>query len=341
MREMQSPPVTTGKDDASPMDRVWRFFTSVKLAVFTLIVLAAASVLGTLVEQNLPREKYHEIYEDWAFALMDRIDLFDMYHSWWFLALLMVFTVNLACCTIDRFPKALSVVRNPRTKLDDGLVKTLPLVDRWKKKGAAAECAPQYAEALTSLFAKPLVTEEGDEIHMYAEAGMASRFGVYVTHLSIIVIFLGAIVGNIAGFKGFVNIREGDSVSAVQVRGGSRTQDFGFALRCNSFRVDTYPSGQPKAYVSDLSVIEGGGKSSARGMSWSTIRSGTRGSGSTRRATGKRGERWRGSRWAGAADRRRKSSRLPRTARSTSRGTAPSARWNTARTTKGPVRRSR
>ena len=152
---------------------------------------------------------------------MDRIDLFDMYHSWWFLALLMVFTVNLACCTIDRFPKALSVVRNPRTKLDDGLVKTLPLVDRWKRKGAAAECAPRYAEALSSLFAKPLVTEEGDEIHMYAEAGTASRFGVYVTHLSIIVIFLGAIVGNVAGFKGFVNIPEGESVSGVDVRGGA------------------------------------------------------------------------------------------------------------------------
>jgi cytochrome c biogenesis protein len=35
-------------------------------------------------------------------------------------------------------------------------------------------------------------------------------------------------------------------------------QDLGFALRCNSFRVETYPSGQPKAYISDLSVIEGG-----------------------------------------------------------------------------------
>jgi cytochrome c biogenesis protein len=35
-------------------------------------------------------------------------------------------------------------------------------------------------------------------------------------------------------------------------------QDLGFTLRCNSFRVETYPSGQPKAYISDLSVIEGG-----------------------------------------------------------------------------------
>ena len=35
-------------------------------------------------------------------------------------------------------------------------------------------------------------------------------------------------------------------------------QDLGFSVRCNSFRVETYPSGQPKAYISDLSVIEDG-----------------------------------------------------------------------------------
>ncbi len=258
MREMQSTPVKGGTGGPSTMDRLWGFFTSVKLAVFTLIALAVASVFGTLVEQNLPREKYREIYKDWAFELMDRTDLFDMYHSWWFLALLVLFTVNLACCTIDRFPKALNVVRNPRTKLDDDLADTLPLAERWKRKGAAGEWAPRYADALSSLFAKPLVAVEGEEVHMYAEAGMASRFGVYVTHLSIIVIFLGAIVGSVAGFKGFANIPEGESVSQVPVRGGSRMQDLGFTLRCNSFRVETYPSGQPKAYISDLSVIDGG-----------------------------------------------------------------------------------
>jgi cytochrome c biogenesis protein len=249
--------MTVGKD-LSPMDRVWSFFTSVRLAIFTLIALAVASVFGTLVEQNRPREWYREVYEDWAFALMDRVDLFDMYHSWWFLALLMLFTVNLACCTVDRFPKALGAVRNPRTKLDDGFVKTLPLVDRWKRKGSPAECAPRYADALSSLFAKPLVTGEGGCVHMYAEAGTASRFGVYVTHLSIIVIFLGAIVGAVGGFNGSVNIPEGGSVSRVAVRGGTRIQDFGFALRCNGFILETYPNGQPKAYISDLSVIEDG-----------------------------------------------------------------------------------
>jgi cytochrome c biogenesis protein len=241
-----------------PMDRVWNFFISVKLAIVTLIVLAVASIFGTIVEQNQPPEKYHQLYEDWAYDLMDRINLFDMYHSWWFLLLLVLFTVNLTCCTLDRFPKVLKVVRNPRTKLDENLEKTLSLVDRWKKKGAVSDWSSRYVDALSSAFARPRVAEEDGRVYLYAESGVASRFGVYVTHLSIIIIFIGAIVGNVMGFKGYVNIVEGEAVSQVPVRGGSRVQDLGFTLRCNSFRVETYPSGQPKAYISDVSVIEGG-----------------------------------------------------------------------------------
>ncbi len=83
---MEVPPVVPAKRTSSPIDQVWDFFVSVKLAIFTLIILAIASIFGTIVEQNQPPEKYHQIYEDWAFALMNRINLFDMYHSWWFLA---------------------------------------------------------------------------------------------------------------------------------------------------------------------------------------------------------------------------------------------------------------
>jgi len=246
------------KRTPSPMDRVWDFFISVKLAIVTLIVLAATSILGTVIEQNQPPEKYHKVYEDWAFALMDRINLFDMYHSTWFLFILVLFTVNLSCCTIDRFPKMLKVVRNPRTKLDGGLEKSLSLSDRWKRKGPLAEWTAKYAEALSASFAKPRVTEDGGEVHLYAETGVASRFGVYVTHLSIVIIFVGAILGNVLGFKGYVNIPEGEAVAQVPVRGGIAMQDLGFTVRCNSFRLETYPSGQPKSYMSDLSVIDGG-----------------------------------------------------------------------------------
>jgi len=258
VRIEEAAPAAPAKHTPSPIDQAWNFFISVKLAIFTLIILAVASIFGTIVEQNQPPEKYHQIYEDWAFALMNRINLFDMYHSWWFLLLLVLFTVNLTCCTIDRFPKMLRVVRNPRTKLDGNLEKSLSLSDRWKRKGTLSDWAAKYSSTLSATFAKPKVTEEGGEVHLYAETGVASRFGVYVTHLSIIIIFIGAILGNVFGFKSYVNITDGEEVSHLDTRGGKEHINLPFSVRNNRFWLESYPNGQPRKYASDLSVMENG-----------------------------------------------------------------------------------
>jgi cytochrome c biogenesis protein len=250
--------MTDGKRNESLMDRVWKFFTSLKLAIFVIIILAIASIVGTIIEQNQPMEKYRQIYTDGAIRFFESLSLFDMYHSWWFLLLLVLFTVNLICCTIDRLPRVVRVVRNPKTTLDENLEKSLGLVDRWKKKGELSELAETYRSALGGAFARPRATENSGTLHLYAEKGVVSRFGVYVTHLSIIIIFLGAIIGNVLGFKGYANIVEGQSVRTIPTRGGTNHVDLGFAVRCNKFWVEYYPNGQPKEYASDLSVIEDG-----------------------------------------------------------------------------------
>lgn len=247
-----------GKRAESLMDRVWRFFTSLKLAIFVIIVLAIASIFGTIIEQNQPLEKYRQFYSDGTIRLFEALNLFDMYHSWWFLLLLVLFTVNLTCCTVDRLPRTVKVVRNPKTTLDENMEKALGHVDRWRKKGGVEQWAERYRASMGEIFAKPLVTENSGTVHLYAEKGVVSRFGVYITHISIIIIFLGAIVGNVLGFKGFVNIVEGESVTTVATRGGSDRQELGFAVRCDDFRVDLYPNGQPKEYASDLTVLENG-----------------------------------------------------------------------------------
>jgi cytochrome c biogenesis protein len=247
-----------GKRNESLMDKVWEFFTSLRLAIFVIIILASASIIGTIIEQNQPLEKYRQFYSDGTIRILESVGLFDMYHSWWFLLLLVLFTVNLICCTLDRLPRVVKVVRNPKTTLDENLEKTLGLVDRWKRKGELTALAATYQEALKSSFARPRVTENAGTLHLYAEKGVISRFGVYVTHLSIIIIFLGAIIGNVFGFKGYANIVEGESTSVIPTRGGTAKVDLGFAVRCNKFWVDYYPNGQPKEYSSDLSIIENG-----------------------------------------------------------------------------------
>src|SRR3989337_3301579 len=115
--------------------RIWNLLMSIRLAIWIIILLAVTSIIGTVVQQNQPPEKYRQVYEDWAYNLMDRINLFDVYHSWWFLLLLCLFTLTLTCCTIDRLPRVIRTVRKPKLTLDDATEKAFPLTERWQRRG--------------------------------------------------------------------------------------------------------------------------------------------------------------------------------------------------------------
>ncbi|MBI5469262.1 MAG: cytochrome c biogenesis protein ResB, partial [Deltaproteobacteria bacterium] len=84
--------------------KVWYFLNSLKLTLFVLITLAVVSILGTVVEQNQPIENYLSAYgEKWTgFLLYVRAN--DLFHSWWFLALLTLLATNIIVCTFERFP---------------------------------------------------------------------------------------------------------------------------------------------------------------------------------------------------------------------------------------------
>ena len=52
---------------------------------------------------------------------------------------------------------------------------------------------------------------EPDSVRLYSQKGKYARLAVYAVHLSIILIFLGAIIGLRYGFKGYLNLPEGRS----------------------------------------------------------------------------------------------------------------------------------
>ena len=86
---------------------VWRFFSSVKLTIVLLIILAVASIVGTLIPQMPQREivDFARGLSPGLRKLFFFLDLFDLYHAPWFRMLLGCLTLNLVVCSLDRFPK--------------------------------------------------------------------------------------------------------------------------------------------------------------------------------------------------------------------------------------------
>lgn len=239
--------------------RTWDFFCSLKLTIMLLLLLAVTSIIGTLIQQNAPPESYIREYGQSNYELFKALQFTDMYHSTWFIGILCLFSVNLVCCSIQHFPHVWQMVKQPMLVASNGILKGSANKASYESTEQPELLAQRLTTLLKAEFAKPVITPQDGKIYLFAQKGIFSRFGAYITHLSILVIMAGAIIGNIWGYKAYVNIPEGQSVNAVNSRQGQGAIPLGFTLRCDDFDVSYYEnSNRPKKFSSDLVIIENG-----------------------------------------------------------------------------------
>ncbi|SHJ98576.1 cytochrome c biogenesis protein [Malonomonas rubra DSM 5091] len=245
--------------NTSLTDRIWDFFCSLKLTIIILLLLALTSVIGTLIQQNAPAEEYIREYGQANYELFVKLQFIDMYHSWWFIGLLGLFSINLICCSIKHFPRVWKFVADPQLVASPGTLKNSANRAEYAVKEDAAQVSRRLSELLKKEYGKVTETEKDGKSYLFAQKGIYSRFGAYVTHLSILIIMAGAIIGNLWGYKAYVNIVEGTSTDKVWSRSGQQPVELGFTVRCDDFDVSYYPnSRRPKDYTSDLVVLENG-----------------------------------------------------------------------------------
>jgi cytochrome c biogenesis protein len=225
--------------------------------MFLLITLAIISIIGTVIPQGAPSPEYLQTITQNKLKLYQALGFFDMYHSWWFILLLYLLAVNLISCSIKRLPHIWKTITQPITIMDSGLEKTLANLTTIKLRGDAGTITDRVTAVLKAEFADPVVTETDGAFHLFAQKTPWSRLAVYAVHLSVLVIFIGAIIGSLFGYKGFVNIPEGQSVGKFMSR-SEKEIDLGFAVRCEKFSVSYYDTGAPKEFKSILTVLENG-----------------------------------------------------------------------------------
>ena len=238
---------------------IWDFLTSLKLVVILLLILSALSIAGTIIEQNKPLQEYYRYYQPGTVALFSKLGLFDMYHSWWFAACLSLLALNITACTMDRYRGIIAGMRKRNLIFDEKLSKALQNITTIRYALPLAAIEKNMLELAGKGFSgKPVFTaaEDGGS-HYFWEKGKYTRLAFFLTHLSILIIFLGATVGSFFGYKGYVNILEGETVSQVETKTG-KIQHLNFQIKCNTFHAEFYPSGAPMDYRSDLSILQNG-----------------------------------------------------------------------------------
>ena len=186
-------PVQTRRKE-SLLSRFLDLICSVRFGIVMLILLGLGCLLGMLImQQNVDGfERYYAELTPAQQLVYGSLGLFDIYHAWYFNALLAVLSINIILASIDRFPKTWINVSKP--------VLTPPM--RWLRdqKQAASftfhgdkdEIIKKVASALKkSGWRKVSVNDKNNRTFVFAESGVWNRFGYLAVHVGLLTIFLG------------------------------------------------------------------------------------------------------------------------------------------------------
>jgi cytochrome c biogenesis protein len=261
---MQTRPGTAYQSLAS----VWRTLRSMRTALILLLVVALASVAGSLVPQfaNSP-QRVAALYENHPLLarVYESAGLFDVYGSWWFTLAYVLLLVSLASCLI------------PRTR---GLIRSLrahpqPARELEGLRHFAAATVPgrpeDALERARRVFRRRwyrVSRANGDDQGLAAEKGVAREVGSLLFHSAFFLLLLGVVYGKGFGFAGQVTVVEGNvftearanyDVPPAEGRFFSEDMHRGFQVRVRDFEVRYRRNGLPRDFVSRVDVRDGSG----------------------------------------------------------------------------------
>ncbi len=248
----------------SIVDRLWRFFSSTRLAVVLMLVITGLSLLGALLIQ-VPSEMARDpqLYASWVDTaarskvgiwapFLSVLGLFDVFRSPWFLIAGTLLMLNIFICSVNRWSGI-------RLSLHGGAVKQKEGFYTAGNTIAALSTASVPVVEAAGISEKVLRTRgyrtrtESDENHVYiaADKNRYYRLGTYFSHLSLILFVLAFITGGFFGFS--------DSNFAVST-GETREVGYntGLSLHLTSFVDEYYENGMPKDYRSQVVLYENG-----------------------------------------------------------------------------------
>jgi cytochrome c biogenesis protein len=244
------------------LNRLWRFFISMRTGLWLILALGLLSLAGTLLEQapaGIATDP--AAYASWLASIqskyggwtpvLDKLGLFAAFTSIWFKSVIVLLTTSVLACSVNRAPRLWKLALHPRTRMSETFFTHAPL--------RASVLVPADLDATTGYLREVLashrfrtITDPDDQgMNLYAERFRWGPFGTVVAHLSFVVILLGFFLSATTGFKdtNFV-VPVG---STVQVGHGT-----GFSVKAMSFNDAYYPDGSPSDYASDLILYKNG-----------------------------------------------------------------------------------
>jgi cytochrome c biogenesis protein ResB len=222
------------------LTRLWATLRSMRLAMWLLVVLAAASLFNLFAgEFIVPVEGttadaaavYRETYGELRGGVLLIMQMYAPYRSWWYTGLLTLLLLALLACTVDRAPAVSRSIFRPHFLRSEESYRTAPL-----RAGIVAgrDVADRIVSALRASGYR-VWRDDGDRaVYVNAKKFAASAAGAWLVHVG----FAFLLVGGAMIARG---------VYSAQVRGlpgeflAPDESWWGFNVRVDDFQVTYHP----------------------------------------------------------------------------------------------------
>lgn len=239
-------------DKRSLPGQVWDLLASTQLAILLLILLAAASLFNIAVGEYLRRAVPRSLSPAEAlgparYMLLSRLGLFHPYSSWWYATLLGMLCLSLSACSLSRLKRTLRAAF---------------CMPSWKPPEALAQLAcsrtlcvhaePDQVQArlrgvLRSRFYRVAQFADESGHSLAAQRGAIGRLGALCTHVGVVALLFGGILGARGGFS---TTRYGRVGEVLDVPGRD------FRVRVDSLWMAWTPDGHVQDWYSQLTVLD-------------------------------------------------------------------------------------
>lgn len=196
----------------SIIDQVWRFFSSVKIAVYLIVITLLVSILGTIYPQentfiSVDPSIYYKDNYGWFGHVYYLLGLSHTYDTWWFRGLLFMIGTSLVICSLDRVLPLYRALKKQQVKKHPLFIARQKVTYEAELASIASESSEKSQEQATKEWVENTavslrkrnyrVYTEGDAL--MAEKYRFSRWGPYVNHIGLIIFLLAVLARSIPG----------------------------------------------------------------------------------------------------------------------------------------------
>jgi cytochrome c biogenesis protein len=233
---------------------IFKIIADLRFAITILLIIASASIIGTVIEQDQSIETYKLNYPltnrvfgflSWDIILKFGFD--HVYTAWWFITFIILFGISLLTCTFLQQLPSLKIAKRCQFFRLTNQFRLLNISTKLQNL-SLTKLLFRIKESQYSIFQQKDIA--------YCYKGLIGRIAPIIVHFSMILILLGAVFGSLNGFKAQEIVPKTETFHIQNVlSNGQLTKIPNVSARVNDFWITYTKQTTVSQFYSDISIL--------------------------------------------------------------------------------------